>query len=85
MAPMFLNCNSFISTLLNSFYLYKRNSIANKFGVQELPIILFPEKQKNLSSSLMINFDRLFLPYNFQRRHDEANMEKIMNMFRCKG
>jgi hypothetical protein len=85
MALMFLNCNSFISTLLNSFYLNKRNSIANKFGVQELPIILFPEKQKNLSSSLMINFDRLFLLYNFQRRHDEANMEKIMNMFRCKG
>jgi hypothetical protein len=84
MALMFLNCNSFISTLLNSFYLNKRNSIANKFGVQELPIILFPEKQKNLSSSLMINFDRLFLLYNFQRRHDEANMEKIMNMFRCK-
>ena len=84
MALMFFNCNSFISTLLNSFYLNKRNSIANKFGVQELPIILFPEKQKNLSSSLMINFDRLFLLYNFQRRHDEANMEKIMNMFRCK-
>ena len=85
MALMFLNCNSFISTLLNSFYLNKRNSLANKFGVQELPIILFPEKQKNLSSSLIINFDRLFLLYNFQRRHDEANMEKIMNMFRCKG
>jgi hypothetical protein len=83
MALMFFNFNSFISTLLNSFYLNKRNSLANKFGVQELPIILFPEKQKNLSSSLLINFDRLFLLYNFQRRHDEANMEKIMNMFRC--
>jgi len=84
MALMFFNFNSFISTLLNSFYLNKRNSLANKFGVQELPIILFPEKQKNLSSSLMVNFDRLFLLYNFQRRHDEANMEKIMNTFRCK-